>query len=66
MGDGAIDGRGGAKLLGQDVTWWDLAKQAKVMDLAQSVPRMMVVRRLRTTGSIRDTACRSAAARRAG
>jgi polygalacturonase len=44
MGDGAIDGRGGAKLIGQDVTWWDLARQAKVMDLSQSVPRMMVVR----------------------
>jgi len=44
MGDGSIDGRGGAKLLGQDVTWWDLAHTAKVMDLQQSVPRLMVVR----------------------
>ena len=25
MGGGVIDGRGGAKLLDQDVTWWDLA-----------------------------------------
>ena len=24
MGDGSIDGRGGAKLMGQDVTWWDV------------------------------------------
>jgi len=29
MGDGVIDGRGGAKLLGQNVTWWDLAEQAR-------------------------------------
>src|ERR1035438_719084 len=26
-GEGSIDGRGGAKLLGQDVTWWDLAPE---------------------------------------
>jgi polygalacturonase len=44
MGDGAIDGRGGAKLLGQNVTWWDLAKTAKIMDLSQSVPRLIAVR----------------------
>ncbi len=44
MGDGAIDGRGGAKLLGQDVTWWDLAHEAKVKDLQQSVPAMMQLR----------------------
>lgn len=29
MGDGVIDGRGGSKLLGQSVTWWDLAEQAR-------------------------------------
>src|SRR5207253_9344048 len=29
MGDGAIDGRGGAKLLNQGVSWWDLAQRAK-------------------------------------
>ncbi len=28
MGDGVIDGRGGATLLGKDVTWWQLATQA--------------------------------------
>lgn len=44
MGDGAIDGRGGAKLLGQQVTWWDLAHEAKVEDKAQSVPWMLLVR----------------------
>jgi len=44
MGDGSIDGRGGATLVGQDVTWWDLAKEAKVKDLSQSVARLISVR----------------------
>jgi len=44
MGEGSIDGRGGAKLLGQDVTWWDLAHEAKVKDLSQSVPALIVLR----------------------
>ncbi|HEX4038265.1 MAG TPA: pectinesterase family protein [Acidobacteriaceae bacterium] len=44
MGDGSIDGRGGAHLLGQDVTWWELAHEAKVEDQAQSVPWMLQVR----------------------
>jgi polygalacturonase len=43
MGAGVIDGRGGATLLGQKVTWWDLAHEAKVRDLNQSCPRMVVV-----------------------
>src|SRR4051812_27487401 len=30
MGDGAIDGRGGAPLTGQQKSWWDLAQDAKV------------------------------------
>jgi polygalacturonase len=28
MGDGIIDGRGGAKLLGQDISWWELAEKS--------------------------------------
>ena len=44
MGEGSIDARGGAKLLGQDVTWWDLAHEAKVKDLQQSVPAMIQLR----------------------
>ena len=44
MGDGAIDGRGGAKLLGQKVSWWDLAHEAKVKDAHQSVPWLIVLR----------------------
>jgi polygalacturonase len=42
MGDGAIDGRGGARLLGQKVTWWELAKQAKVKDQFQACPALIV------------------------
>jgi polygalacturonase len=45
MGEGSIDGRGGAKLLGQDVTWWDLAHEAKITDQSQSVPWLMVLRK---------------------
>lgn len=41
MGEGSIDGRGGAKLLGQDVTWWDLAHEAKITDQQQNVPRII-------------------------
>ena len=44
MGEGSIDGRGGAKLLGQDVTWWDLAHEAKITDRQQSVPWLIVLR----------------------
>jgi polygalacturonase len=44
MGDGAIDGRGGATLPGLNVSWWDLAKEAKIKDLSQSVTRLLIVR----------------------
>jgi polygalacturonase len=44
MGGGSIDARGGANLLGQNVTWWDLAHEAKVKDLSQSVPAMIALR----------------------
>lgn len=42
MGDGVIDGRGGAKLLGQSVSWWDLAQEAKVKRESQNVPRILI------------------------
>lgn len=42
MGYGVIDGRGGEKLIGQNVSWWDLAQQAKVENASQNVPRIMV------------------------
>jgi polygalacturonase len=41
MGDGVIDGRGGEKLLGKDVTWWQLAEQARSGG-RQQVPRLIV------------------------
>ena len=45
MGEGVIDGRGGARLLGQTETWWDLAHRAKVEDSNQAVSRILVIRR---------------------
>lgn len=42
MGDGVIDGRGGAKMLGQDITWWDLAEKARAGG-NQNNPRILVL-----------------------
>jgi polygalacturonase len=42
MGDGVIDGRGGEKLLGQNITWWDLAEQARAGG-SQNNPRLVVL-----------------------
>ena len=42
MGDGTIEGRGGARLLGQNVTWWGLAEQARKGG-AQNCPRILVL-----------------------
>lgn len=44
MGDGVIDGRGGSTLLGKDVTWWQLAEQARTGG-RQQVPRLIVANR---------------------
>jgi polygalacturonase len=44
MGEGSIDGRGGAKLIGQNVSWWDLAHTAQVTDQQQSCPRLVIAR----------------------
>jgi polygalacturonase len=41
MGDGVIDGRGGVKLLGKDVSAWDLAEQARAGG-SQKVSRLIV------------------------
>ncbi len=43
MGPGTIDGRGWAKVLGKNVSWWDLAQDAKVRNLFQSCPRLIVL-----------------------
>jgi polygalacturonase len=45
MGDGVIDGRGGATLVGMHVSWWDLAQDAKVRKLTQNVPRLVAADR---------------------
>jgi len=44
MGDGTIDGRGGAKILGQEITWWDLAEQARKGG-NQNNPRILILNR---------------------
>jgi polygalacturonase len=41
MGDGIIDGRGGAQLLGRNQSWWDLAQEAKVKMEYQNCPRIV-------------------------
>ncbi|MGA3129327.1 MAG: glycosyl hydrolase family 28 protein [Terracidiphilus sp.] len=41
MGDGAIDGRGGEKILGLQSSWWELAQQARGGG-GQQVPRLIV------------------------
>jgi len=40
IGDGIIDGRGGAKLLGSNKSWWDLAVDAG-KNARQQVPRLI-------------------------
>src|SRR5215472_247880 len=42
MGDGVIDGRAGEKLLSQNMSYWDLAQEAKVKNAHQDVPRLIV------------------------
>jgi polygalacturonase len=42
MGLGAIDGQGGQKLLNRNVSWWDLAHQAKIEDKKQNCPRLII------------------------
>jgi polygalacturonase len=42
MGDGVIDGRGGETMLGQSISWWNLAEQARDRG-SQNNPRLMVL-----------------------
>jgi polygalacturonase len=42
MGDGSIDGRGGEKILGQEITWWQLADQARSGG-SQNNPRLIIL-----------------------
>ena len=41
MGDGVIDGRGGAKLLDKDYSWWALAVRAEPGNVPYSDPRLI-------------------------
>jgi polygalacturonase len=47
MGDGVIDGRGGEKILGRDVTWWQLADQARAGG-SQNNPRLVELKSCNT------------------
>lgn len=47
MGDGSIDGRGGDRIAGTHVTWWQLAHQGKVLDRYQQVPGLIVLSHVR-------------------
>jgi polygalacturonase len=42
MGDGVIDGRGGERILGQNLTWWQLADQARSGG-SQNNPRLLIL-----------------------
>ncbi|MGA8273154.1 MAG: pectinesterase family protein [Candidatus Sulfotelmatobacter sp.] len=44
MGDGSIDGRGGATLIGMKDSWWDLAHYAKIHDMEQNCTRLLIAR----------------------
>jgi polygalacturonase len=61
MGEGSIDGRGGARILGGTVTWWQLAHTAKVLDKYQKVPGLLELSRVRNFTLYRITLRDSAA-----
>lgn len=44
MGDGVIDGRGGETMLGQGISWWNLADRARAGG-SQNNPRLIVLNR---------------------
>jgi polygalacturonase len=44
MGDGVIDGRGWAKMLGKNASWWEIAEEARKGG-NQNCPRIMVLNR---------------------
>jgi polygalacturonase len=43
MGGGTINGRGGDRLLGQDITWWELARLAQQQHQNQYNPRLIQI-----------------------
>ncbi len=44
MGNGVIDGRGYAKILGKDYSWWEMARKAEPKNERYFTPRMIVAR----------------------
>jgi len=42
MGDGIIDGRGYAKILGKDYSWWEMSRKAEPKNERYFTPRMIV------------------------
>ncbi|GGA68775.1 hypothetical protein GCM10011507_20300 [Edaphobacter acidisoli] len=42
MGDGVIDGRGYAQLIGKDYSWWQMARKAEPKNQRYFTPRMIV------------------------
>jgi polygalacturonase len=42
MGDGAIDGRGGETIIGRNITWWNLADEARAGG-SQNNPRLLIL-----------------------
>jgi polygalacturonase len=44
VGDGIIDGRGGSKITGHNVTWWDNSMKAKNADTIQHNPRLIQIK----------------------
>lgn len=45
MGDGVIDGRGYAKILGKDYSWWEMARKAEPKNERYFTTRMIVASR---------------------
>jgi polygalacturonase len=43
VGNGTIDGRGWAKLLGQKESWWELAEEARTGNRSQNCPRLFQI-----------------------
>lgn len=42
MGPGTIDGRGWEKILGKNISWWRLAREAQVKHMDQNCPKLIV------------------------
>ncbi|MET4898023.1 glycosyl hydrolase family 28 protein [Sphingomonadaceae bacterium jetA1] len=47
VGDGTIDGQGGAPMAGRDESWWQLARRAQREGGKQNAPRLIVVQQAR-------------------